>query len=891
MSPATLALLADGAVAVTPNRRLARALRQSFDEHRRACGLTAWPTPGILPYPTWLSASWERLVSAGAARDDALLITAAQSAFLWEQIVAADERMLLNPRGAASLAGEAWSLVHSWGSGGESWRGWRRDDGDADDPSMFAAWAERYAAELQRIGARDLAQLPDVLVAHAPQLALTNRAIVLVGFIELTPQQKRLFAALGTENVAIHREEPAIVADADVRRVSASSPRAEIVAALMWAREAVIDDRNARVGIVVEDLATRREAVVALAEEILCPAAFMPGQGSAVRPFEISLGRALATIPSIAAALDLIELAESRLSAGAAAALLRCAYLPGADPEWTGRSAIERDWLEDGRRDVTLTDTLAALDVRAPGLARQWRDAVAVLAHDRGTTPRDWADRWREWLAATGWPGSRTLDSAEYQSRKAWEGLLLEFSSLAAVTKRMRRSTALGKLRAMAADRVFQPEGSDASVQIMGVLEASGMSFDALWIAGMVADRWPPPPQPNPMLPLAWQRERGIPNASPAGDLAFFRTLTAGFAGAAGNVIFSSASTIDDRPSSPSALIVRYEERTLPAATPTWPQRIALLRELESIADDRAPRVLPGSVAPGGSRIIDAQSDCPFQAVARHRLDARAWPAPLASLSPQERGQLVHLSMAAFWDRTRDHATLTSLDGAAQKQAVAVAVQSALRKFPSVRWRTLPAVVRNAEAQRLERLVQAWLETERARPPFAVEAVEGNTSVELASLTFRVRFDRVDSLADGGTAIIDFKTGKADKPGRWFDARPQATQLGMYVLAQRDAQPDISVRAALYAELRPDAVAAIGIAADPAAWPRLTDVRQTMHGTWPALEAWWRTQLGSLAWEIGMGDARVRPRAHPLACNTCGLHALCRIQSVRNLAEEDHGDE
>ncbi len=830
-------------------------------------------------------------MSAGAAADDVLLITAAQSSFLWEQTVAADERMLLNPRGAASLAAEAWSLVHAWGSGGESWRAWRRDDRDADDPSMFAAWAERYAAELRRIGARDLAQLPDFLTTLAPQLASMNRAIALVGFIELTPQQQRLFAALDNEGVALHRAEPPAVPNAEVSRVAAVSPRAEIVAALTWARTSVIHAHRARVGIVIDDLAARREEVVALAEDILCPSALIPGQGAVVRPFEVSLGRVLAAIPSIATALDLIELAESRLSVGAAAALLRSAYLPGADPGWTARSGIERDWLEDGRREVTLTDVLAKLDVSAPVLARQWRNASAALARDRGTTPRGWADRWREWLAAAGWPGSRTLDSAEYQSREAWEELLLEFSSLSSVTKRVSRSIALGKLRAMAVERVFQPEGSDAPIQIMGVLEASGIRFDGLWVAGLAADRWPPPAHPNPMLPLAWQRERRIPNASPAGDLTFFRTLTAGFAGAAAEVVFSSGATVDDRPSSPSALILGHEERALPAPTQTWSQRIALQHELESITDDRAPRVLPGSIAPGGSRIIDAQSDCPFQAVARHRLDARAWPEPLASLSPQERGQLVHLSMAAFWNRTRDHATLTSLDAAGQKRAVEVAVQSALGQFPPVRWRSLPAVVRNAEAKRLERLVHAWLGIERGRLPFVVESVEGNTSVEVASLKFRVRFDRVDALADGGTAIIDFKTGKADKPGRWFDARPQATQLGMYVLAQRDAQADISVRAALYAELRPDAVAPVGIAADPDAWPGLTDVRKTIHGNWAALEAWWRTQLGSLAWEIGMGDAAVRPRQHPLACNTCQLHALCRIQSVRNLAEEDHDDE
>jgi probable DNA repair protein len=891
VSPETLALLVDGAVAVTPNRRLARALMKAFDAERRGRGLAAWPTPTVLPYPTWLAASWQRLVSAGAAGDDTLLLTASQSLILWEQIVLADERALLNRRGAASLAAEAWSLVHAWGSGGESWRSWRRDDRDADDPSMFAGWAERYAAELRRADGTDLAQLPDVLAALAPRLAKFQRSIVLVGFIDSTPQQERLFAALGNEGVTLHRVASSAVADAKVWRTVAASPRLEIEAALAWARELAVGAPESRIGVVVEDLAGRREQVVALAEDILCPEAILPGQPSAIRPFEISLGTSLASVPTIAAALDLIEVAEAQLSVGAAAALLRSAYLPGAESGWAGRAAIERDWLEEGRHTVTMADTLAALDRRSPALAQRWRDAAKEIAHDHGSTPRGWADRWRRWLAAAGWPGARSPDGTEYQARGAWERLLLEFSSLGAVTRRMSRSAALAKLRAMAAEVVFQPEGSDAPIQILGVLEASGMTFDALWVAGLTAERWPAAPRPHPMLPIAWQRERGIPNATAAGDLAFFRALTTGFAGAAAEVIFSSASTVDDRPSSPSALIMSHEVRPLPKSMTTWLRSIALHRDLESMADDRAPRPALGSVAPGGSRIIAAQSDCPFQAVARHRLDARTWPKPLESLSPQERGQLVHFSMAALWSAIRDQAALSSLGGADLERAIEVAVQSGLGQFPAVRWRSLAAVVRNAEARRLERLLHAWVKLERVRPAFTVRAVEGNTSVQLASLTFRVRFDRVDALGDGGTAIVDFKTGKAEKPGRWFGLRPQATQLGMYVLAQRDAQTDVSVRAAAYAELRPEGVSAIGVAADAAAWPDLTSVADTVHRDWESLEAWWRAQLGALAHEIALGEATVRPRQHPLACSTCGLHALCRIQSVRNLAEDNHDDE
>jgi ATP-dependent helicase/nuclease subunit B len=891
LNRAILASLAGGAVAVTPNRRLARALLLAFDAEQLASGLSAWPTPSILPYQTWLTTLWQQCVAAGMADDASLLLSPPQAALQWEQIVDADGRALLNPRGAAALAAEAWTLVHAWGTGGESWRAWRRDDGDADDPSMFAVWAERYASELRRGGTRDLAQLPDMLAALAPRVASLNRVTVLAGFVDFTPQQERLFAALGSAGATLHRLDTLPTVEARVRRTMAISPRAELVAALTWARGAVVDAPGARIGIVVEDLAIRREEVVALAEDILCPLSILPAAPSASRPFEVSLGASLASIPLVVSALDLIELAESRLAVGAAAALLRSPYLPGADEAWAVRAAIERDWLETGRRDVTLADAVAALARRAPVLATRWRDASAMLAHERAASPRDWSDAWRRWLAAAGWPGPRPLDSGEFQAREAWERLLLEFSSLGVVASRMGRSAAVDKLRAMSRETVFQPEGGGAPVQILGVLEASGIAFDALWVLGLSADRWPPAPSPNPMLPLAWQRERQIPRAHSAGELAFARALTASFASAATEVIFSSASTVDDRPSSPSALIMAYPEWPLPAPMPAWSRMMAGDQRLESMTDDRAPPLSPGSIAPGGSRIVAAQSDCPFQAAARHRLGAQPWPAPLGSLSPQERGSLVHLAMAAFWTAARDHATLLALDSAGEKRAVEAAIGAALAQFSTVRWRSLPTLVRAAEATRLERLLHAWLGIERSRPPFAVEGVEAKATVDLASLTFRIRFDRVDTIAGGGTAVIDFKTGVAERPGQWFDPRLRASQLGMYVLARRDSNPDVEVRAVAYAQLRPDAVIPVGLAADSSAWPELTDVSESRAGDWPSLEAWWRTQLGALASEIASGNAVVSPRQYPLACRTCGLQPLCRIQSVRNLAEQDADDE
>lgn len=370
---------------VTPNRRLARFLHRDFDLAQRARGLTAWATPSILPYPQWLEALWTDAVADDAATDAALLLTPAQSALQWRHLVETDEQRvpLLDPRGAAELAADAWSLVHQWGAGGESWRAWRQDSSDADDPAVFARWAEAYAAGLHAVHGLDLALLPDALAALGGRLGRNLRPTVLAGFLELTPQQERLFAALRAAGGNLQNLDSLPDLDVNASRTVAATPRDEIAAALAWAREHAFARPEARIGIVVEDLAARRDEIVALAQDLLCPGAILPGATSSA-PFEISLGIALADVPLIGTALDLIALAESPLPIGNAAVALRSAYLPAAEAEWPRRARIERDWIEEGRREVTLADAIAALQRCSPSSRRAGaRDAM------HGGTPGD----------------------------------------------------------------------------------------------------------------------------------------------------------------------------------------------------------------------------------------------------------------------------------------------------------------------------------------------------------------------------------------------------------------------------------------------------------------------------------------------------------------------
>src|SRR4029453_17407995 len=125
------------------------------------------------------------------------------------------------------------------------------------------------------------------------------------------------------------------------------------------------------------------------------------------------------------------------------------------------------------------------------------------------------------WLTAAGWPGERAQSSAEYQARRAWDDALAQFAALHAIESRLTKVEAVQALRSLMADTLFQPEVPHAPIQILGLLEAAGQPFDALWVTGLAAECWPAAARPNPLLPVSWQRERNVPHSSAARELAY----------------------------------------------------------------------------------------------------------------------------------------------------------------------------------------------------------------------------------------------------------------------------------------------------------------------------------------------------------------------------------
>jgi probable DNA repair protein len=876
MNDPRILALARGALVVTPNKRLARELVRAHDSAQLAAGRSAWPSARILPWPAFVAELVALAQDAGLALPSQRL-DAIQGEHLWRRIVAADRSRsaLVDVDAIASLAADAWECMHAWGEGGESWRGFAHAGEDVD---AFVRWAAAYARETASLDAIDAARAPDALVRLAASLpGVGSLDIAAIGFIERPPQQQRLFDALHAAGAkVVDASTPvAAVADSSARVARCATADDELARALDWARRLAERDPRARIGIVVIDLAQRLEAVRAACEDRLCASLQWPGRHDELRPYDVSLGLPLAETPLVMSGLALLRLAQRPLDRVEATALIRSPYVPDAASRWMQRAALDRVWLERGARTIdwrTLVRDLGRVDgeLAARWARNDWRRATRLA-------PREWVERWRHWLDALGWREGRALSSAEYQAEGAWHELLARFVRLTAVAPVLSADEALESLSRLAREQVFQPEAPGARIRVLGLLEATGLAFDALWVAGMGSDAWPRAPEPSPLLPIAWQRERGVPRASAEGELAFARDVTATLAHAAREVVFSYAASADDHPLSPSPLLAGLPP--LDAAGPresTAGRLFGARPALESIVDAFAPALVPGAPLPGGAGLVDKFSACPFQATAAYRWRAEPWPAAVIGLTPIERGKLVHATLDAFWRGVGSHARLVAMRDVSLDAALTDAFATAKATLRETRWDALPPAVAASEGTAILAVVREWLAIERDRSAFRVVANELKTTLQLAGHTLDVRLDRVDALASGGVAVVDYKTGMAVRSARWFDDRPQGMQLALYAKARTQVEPAEAVRALVYAQLRTGRVRAVGLAAADAPWPG-RDVDRVEASEWDDVRARLDAGAEAIVSAFASGDARIAPRDANLVCRLCRLRALCRF--------------
>lgn len=866
--------VAAGATVVTANNRLARILHEAYDQAQLRAGRGAWPSADILPWQAWLVRCWTEL-SQASPLNLPLLLSEAQEQFLWQRLIAeasGDALTLISLPATSSQAAAAWEALHDFKLAIAPAE-WDR----SPDTATFQAWAERFLTACRQAEWLSPSELAGALREPIMRRSLPVPAqVLLVGFQAFTPQQADLVAALRAAGTEVEEAPaPAVPEPRSALVAGYTDADEEMRAAAQWARELLSQGESGLIGVVVADLAARRASLERIFGDILQPQAILPGAGRESAAFNLSLGPALAAQPMIRAALLLLRAGFEPQAFSAASELLRSPYCGHAEQEWMARGQLEVELRRRGEAVVSLAAIVTQASragTRCPTLAAALRALGDVAARQpRRQAPRQWAQAFAQLLSAGRWPGERGLDSSEYQTARAWQELLEEFSRLDLVAHPMEATAALAALQQLAAARVFQPESPAARVQILGLLESSGLEFAHLWVMGLQDGAWPPAARPLPFLPLRAQIEAGVPHASARQEWEFARAAQARLLAAAPRVVLSYPRQEGElmlRPSPLLADLPRARPDDWASAGAAYSRRLVNTGELETFADEAGPPADAEQEHPGGTAVLRDQAACPFRAFAHWRLGAQGLEPPPTSLDGRARGQLVHACLNRFWQALRrgheeEPIELPPAEQVAERLGAAVAAVLEAAPWPPLRQPRFA----DAERRRLIRLLCDWIEAcERPRFPLRVAEHEGGHIRQVAGLRLRVRVDRIDRLADGQEIVLDYKTGDVSL-GAWQGERPDEPQLPLYAAF---AEPPPA--AAVYAQLKPGKLGFSGAAASDGL---VAGVKAAKLG-WTEQLAAWRAALERLAQDFLAGVARVDPK-QAATCAGCDTMPLCRI--------------
>ncbi len=856
---------------ITPSRRLAGSLLTQTNSY---LGKTqgVWSTPSFFALADWLQAIWQQLEIQGFLKQQ--LLQPSQALLAWTAVIRsfAISHQLLNANMTATIAMQAWGILHDW-LVVDTWY----ETPLSLDQETFKEFANAYQEWLNTHHAIDSAQLLSCIQPYfstAYQVAWQRvspvKQLVFYGFEEISPSLEQLVESLTANQWKIDFIDPAEKIPTKIGRVDLHDQEQELLSAIQFAKNRMQAGKK-NIGIVIPDLANQRKWVDKTLKEIFDPLALCEPQAKVCADYNISAAVPLDHYPIIHSAFSLLKMIKGKFSLNDYFNIINA---PCFAWDANALSGILQHY-EQLKRNNLKTLSLAKLSqsLTEPTL----REIILKLMAFKEITAKQsyakWTQTFQSLLAIAGWPGVNALNSVEHQAVSRFYMALDELRLNDSVLGPATFTEALSNLRAIVSRIPFQAQSKGASVQVLGVLEALGLQFDCLWIVGLHSEAWPPLAKPNPFIPLPLQRQLKMPHASSEREMNYAKTMTHRLLASADEVIVSypkndKAKTLEMSelirhiPILPEAFIAPFIQAE------RLEHRFTTPLSLEKIAATEMLPLQPTEKIAVTSHLLTLQSACPFKAFAEIRLHAKRIEMEDDWLAPHQQGIILHEILQHFWHQLKTQVALIALNEDELTAKLLSLIDSALQKHIK---ENTPQPYLKVEKSRLLLILQDYLALEKARQPFQVVATETVKSYTLSGMQFRLRLDRVDQTTEGEMLLIDYKTGQFNVADIWGD-RPKAPQLPLYYLSAIDDAP----QAIIVAKLNRQDLAYEGIAHHDLQMP---GVSVPKYYQWDELQSYWSEKLNTLVISFQQGNTAVDPLDVNTTCRYCDLGPFCRINS------------
>ncbi len=870
----------DSPFILTTTAQQARFLRDYWPTQNLSRETSAWERPQILSFSAWLHQCWTTWLESNV--DLPLLLRPEQERYLWQETFPVTaNNPFLRISALVEQAMKAYRTLHEW-------------DIDPHNPTfdliphteeiaLFIEWKRKFEARCkseQLLPAAQLTkQIQQTILSDEIRRIVLPEAIQTYRIEDWPPTAQQLIAALEQQDIVCSSFKLPKQTENSCF-IELENEQNELLTVAHWSKNH-LQKGSQRIGIIFPNLSEKRTTIAQVFSETLVPKSAVHPIPSSQRPFALSGNASLLADPYIYIALQWLQFLHNGLSLAETGVLLRSPFLLDKE-ELDARTQIDLRLRTAGNPHILLPTLLfhaENLDQklnRCPQLSATLQTLHTQLK--TRTTATEWAKRFTHWLTIVSWNKNATENEQAFFIYDQWREALNRFSALGDFIGDISFGRALTELLQTLQQLPATAPNTTAPIQILSREEARGLQFDALWIAGCHTQHWPKTEPLNPFLPREWQMAH-LPFTDPQKALVTAQKEISAFQHAASEVIFSAPAQIDGQETIASSLFADLPRKKPsdwhPSPQQPWWQ---IPIQSETVTEPQTP--LPHSQMQGGSSVLTDQSQCPFRAFIRHRLQAKKLETEHIGLDARERGILLHKILEQCWDHPdlqRDQKNLKNLSDDSIRALAEFAVAAVVQTFQQSRTDRIGNRFAQNEQERLIELTFHALKLDQQRAvPFTIEAMEEKQLAELSSLAITLKMDRIDQVEINGEkkrVLIDYKTGSVSAT-KWQGERPEELQLPLYA-TQLEA-----VTAVLYEEIRSDSLAYKGE----------TEFEEILDGipkniakikpneNWEQQLSDWQTAIQKLAAEFKAGEAQIAPLKGKQNCQYCGLEMICQVE-------------
>lgn len=856
---------AEQTIIITASRRQSRFIREQYAEYQLQKGLEVWPSLKVMPWQAFINYCWE------IVQQDSVLpsrLAPVQSQYLWQKIVADSEvtQSLLNSRQTQKLSYDAWRICQQWQIKELDYL-----PGDQDQ-TAFVTWFNQYQQLLNEKGWVDAYQQSNLLLEKLDIFIgqLPNN-IISYGFQQPSPQQQALLEALEQHKQLDHWQIEAPINEDAVTIYSLPEPKQELLAAVRWAKEKLLqhsdEEPQQKIAIVVPDLESQRSYIERLIQREFYAQSLIQGKDILQPLHDFSIDEPLLQQSMVAVVMDLLSALQGTVSKAQLQHLLLSPYLYKEQEAHWQATRLELVVRKSNKSFYSRDDLLKL--TRHHQVTCAWLNTVSQWLQEADLSANDYTTNMQlilALLAKLHWTGYNTLSSREYQVQQTFIEAIKSSQSLQRVTSdRLSFAKALNLLKTFLEQQGFHQQQPRAPLQIVGLLEAIGLRFDAVWLVGATDQALPQKAVPNPFLSKALQLKHELPGSSHQRELDYAQSLLDSLR-ANPELVISFAEHDGDQEQMISPLVQKWLQKSgshprqyeLQSKNAEFIDNWPINDDLEFFNDEMGKPIEQSYEVRGGTGLLRMQAASPFDAYLRYRLGLEPFEVDSLGISFMDRGNLFHRAMQKIWQRLETQQALFNLTANAQADLINQTLEFVMNEARRGIYLLNNANFYQVEKLRLFTLIEESLTLDKEREPFTVIGTEVARTLQLAGLTFSMVIDRIDQLNNGRLLIIDYKTGQPSLMSLFRDPIGEP-QLLLYAISEQ--QLGGNVAGVLFMQAHLKACKYIGMTDEEemlSGVKALKDIQYNPYGeTFEQAIAQWHEMLEQLAQDFKEGKANL----------------------------------